>query len=280
LISVLQVYINNVILCTFIPTTSLYLEIFFEDMVNPVGGHGPTLLIVTWVEFSIALSLLLARVYTTLRITRRTRIDLYLTLFTFAVGTESLIALTLSILHGLGQDATILTQDQAAMAIKWSWVNQLSALFAIAMGKLAIVAFLQHLHGPEDRWKVAILWIVAFSNLVINVIIILIVLTQCQPLSKLWDDRHPGTCDYLRTQNCAFFQGSWSALCDLILALYPVSFFWNVQLRLPVKTGLCILMGLGVIACICSIVKTTYLRVLSKTENVTYYLSQLITWNE
>ncbi|KAB8202664.1 hypothetical protein BDV34DRAFT_200617 [Aspergillus parasiticus] len=55
---------------------------------------------------------------------------------------------------------------------------------------------------------------------------------------------------------------------------------FSKELRLPVKTGLCVLMGLGVIACICSIVKTTYLRVLSKTENVTYYLSQLITWNE
>ncbi|OGM51029.1 hypothetical protein ABOM_000253, partial [Aspergillus bombycis] len=186
-----------------------------------------------------------------------------------AVGTESLIALTLSILHGLGQDATILTKDQAAMAIKWSWVNQLSALFAIAMGKLAIVAFLQHLHGPEDRWKVAILWIVAFSNLVINVIIIIIVLTQCQPLSKLWDDRPQIASE------------DWALHID----------------------------GIGsdnTSACICSIVKTTYLRVLSKTENVTCklpyhqsvesnghyiysfilltsiidYLSQLITWNE
>ena len=103
------------------------------------------------------------------------------------------------------------------MAIKWSWVNQLSALFAIAMGKLAIVAFLQHLHGPEDRWKVAILWVVALSSLVINVIIIIIVLTQCHPLSKLWDDKLAGTCDYLRTHNSAFFQGSMISLISKII---------------------------------------------------------------
>jgi hypothetical protein len=47
-----------------------------------------------------------------------------------------------------------------------------------------------------------------------------------------------------------------------------------------IKVGLCLLMGLGVIACACSIVKTTYLRVLSQTEDVTYYIAQLVTWNE
>ena len=38
----------------------------------------------------------------------------------------------------------------------------------------------------------------------------------------------------------------WSAFCDLTLALYPVVFFWNVRLDLRVKSGLCLLMGLGV----------------------------------
>lgn len=38
----------------------------------------------------------------------------------------------------------------------------------------------------------------------------------------------------------------WSAFCDLVLALYPVAFFWKVQLKLSVKAGLCCLMGLGI----------------------------------
>jgi hypothetical protein len=35
-------------------------------------------------------------------------------------------------------------------------------------------------------------------------------------------------------------------LCDLILAVYPVAFFWKVQLKLTVKVGLCCLMGFGI----------------------------------
>ncbi|KAJ5101265.1 hypothetical protein NUU61_003487 [Penicillium alfredii] len=245
------------------------------------GGYGTTLLAVAWAEFAIALLLLLARTYTTWRITRHVKIDLHLTLLTFAVAVTSMAFLTLSITYGLGEHKNLLSPEQISLSIKWSWMNQVLAIFAIALGKLAIVAFLQQIHGPEDRGKVILLWGVALSNLVINTITIGMILTQCTPRHKLWDEEVPGKCDgRLRNQNTAYFQGSWSALCDLILALYPVVFFWNVRLNIRVKVGLCVLMGLGVIACVCSIVKTTYLQVLSETHDPTYYIAQLITWNE
>jgi hypothetical protein len=47
------------------------------------AGYGTTLLVVTWVEASVAFLLLLARVYTTWWITQRIRSDLFLTLLTF-----------------------------------------------------------------------------------------------------------------------------------------------------------------------------------------------------
>jgi hypothetical protein len=48
-----------------------------------LAGYGLTLLIVTWVEGAIAIILLLARIYTTWKITRHLRSDLYLALLTF-----------------------------------------------------------------------------------------------------------------------------------------------------------------------------------------------------
>lgn len=70
------------------------------------------------------------------------------------------------------------------------------------------------------------------------------------------------------TTNLAYCVG-FSALCDLILALYPIVFFWSVRLDRRVKLGLCVLMGLGVVACACAIVKTIMLQVLAETEDVT-----------
>ncbi|OOQ84700.1 hypothetical protein PEBR_29028 [Penicillium brasilianum] len=246
-----------------------------------LAGYGLTLMIVTWVEGAIATVLILARVYTTWKITRHIRSDLYLALLTFVIAIISAIFLAIGIGYGIGTHEDQLTSDQIVAAIKWSWINQTVGIFAIGMGKLALVAFLQQIHGPDHRGRVAFLWGVAISNLILNCITISIIMTQCSPRGKLWNDDLAGTCDgRIRNQNMAYFQGSWSALCDLILALYPVLFFWNVRLNLRVKIGLCVLMGLGVIACACSIIKTTYLRVLSETDDVTYYLALLSTWNE
>ncbi|KAJ5691805.1 hypothetical protein N7462_001228 [Penicillium macrosclerotiorum] len=161
-------------------------------------GYGTTLLVVTWVECSIALLLLLARIYTTWRITRHIRSDLYLALFTFVY-----------INYGIGAHQDKLTSGQISSAIKWSWMNQALGIFAIASGKLAIVAFLQQIHGPEHRGRVILLWSAAVSNLVINCITIGMIMTQCSPRAKLWHDTLPGTCDgRLRNQNTAYFQGS------------------------------------------------------------------------
>lgn len=195
----------------------------------------------------------------------------------------STIFLTVSINYGLGEhvDADTLLPEQISAAIKWSWINQALGIFAIALGKLAIVAFLQQIHGPEHRGRVLMLWGVAISNLLINSITIGMIYTQCSPRRRLWNDAIPGSCDgRRRNQTTAYFQGSWSVFCDLILALYPVAFFWKVRLSMRIKVGLCLLMGLGIIACACSVVKTTYLRVLSQTQDVTYYIAQLVTWNE
>lgn len=54
-----------------------------EMALAPPAGYGTTLLVVTWVQASIASVLLLARVYTTWRITRHIRSDLFLALLTY-----------------------------------------------------------------------------------------------------------------------------------------------------------------------------------------------------
>jgi hypothetical protein len=48
-----------------------------------LAGYGLTLMVVTWVEAGIATVLIVARVYTTWKITRHLRSDLYLALLTF-----------------------------------------------------------------------------------------------------------------------------------------------------------------------------------------------------
>ncbi|KAJ5931120.1 hypothetical protein N7466_006613 [Penicillium verhagenii] len=246
-----------------------------------LASNGKGLVILTIIEGSVALVLIIARVFTTWRITRHIRSDLYLSLLTFIIGSIGSVFLGLGVNSGLGAHKAGLTDAEITNAIKWNWINQSLGIFATATGKLAIVAFLQQIHGPESRKKVIFLWSVGLSNLVVNCITIALIFEQCSPTPKLWNNALPGTCSgRTRNQQVAYFQGSYSSLCDLVLALYPVVFFWNVRLNRRVKIGLCVLMGLGVAACVCAIVKTITLQVLAETEDVTYYMAQLVILNE
>ncbi|KAJ5949796.1 hypothetical protein N7454_001380 [Penicillium verhagenii] len=239
-----------------------------------LASNGKGLVILTIIEGSVALVLIIARVFTTWRITRHIRSDLYLKQIIGSIGS---VFLGLGVNSGLGAHKADLTNAEITNAVKWNWINQSLGIFATGTGKLAIVAFLQQIHGPESRKKVIFLWSVGLSNLVVNCITIALIFEQCSPTSKLWNDALPGTCNgRTRNQQVAYFQG----MCDLVLALYPVVFFWNVRLNRRVKIGLCVLMGLGVAACVCAIVKTITLRVLAETEDVTYYMAQLVILNE
>lgn len=57
-----------------------------------MGGYGPTLLTVSWVEFAICTALIIARVYTAWVVTRRVKLDLYLTLLTYVCLFDSLFS--------------------------------------------------------------------------------------------------------------------------------------------------------------------------------------------
>ncbi|KAJ5241792.1 uncharacterized protein N7469_000119 [Penicillium citrinum] len=163
----------------------------------------------------------------------------------FAIA--GVILVTVSVAYGIGTHKDDLSASDKTAAIKWGWINQALSILATSLGKLSIVAFLQQIHGPEHRGRVIGLWALATSNLVVNVVTIAIIMTQCSPPGKLWNDKLQGSCSgRQRNEAIAYFQGSWSAFCDLALALYPIVFLWSVKLRMRVKIGLCVLMGLGV----------------------------------
>ena len=64
----------------------------------------------------------------------------------------------------------------------------------------------------------------------------------------------------------------------MILAFIPASIIYNLKLELKKRVSLSIMLGLGVIAGICGIVKTTYLPSLSGHADITWKTYNLIVW--
>lgn len=70
----------------------------------------------------------------------------------------------------------------------------------------------------------------------------------------------------------------WLAFMDLALALLPITIIWNLQLDWHKKVGLSILMGFGVFAFICAVIKTTKLPELNARGDLTFITVSLWMW--
>ena len=133
-------------------------------------------------------------------------------------------------------------------SLEWSWIGQVVVIQAIGFGKLAIIAFLLRIQDRAQTRKAWLLWFIGISNVVINIDQAVLILLQCDPVGKLWNQTIPGTCYHIqRTEHVAYFQGSWAAASDLALALYPVLVFWKLKISTKIKIGLCLLMGGGIV---------------------------------
>ena len=70
----------------------------------------------------------------------------------------------------------------------------------------------------------------------------------------------------------------WLAFMDLALALLPITIIWNLRLNWHKKLGLSVLMGMGVFAFICAVIKTSKLPELNARADITFTTVSLWIW--
>ena len=282
------------------------------------NGYDQPFFIITWVEFGLGIILMAARCFAASRLIHNIAMDLYLAIATFVrflsglscgpshaklqiLGAASMVMLTLGASYGLGLSQTLLSFNDSKMALLYGWVNQLLALIAIGLGKLTMVAFLEQIQGYHTKARSIILWSLAGSNLILNCIAAILMMLQCSPTRLLWEAYAKGGCPWrTRIQIFGYIQGrecslqcswpvananlpAWSAVCDFVLAMYPVTILARVQaFSITTRIGLCVLMGCGIMygclsipQCVliqdragaCAIVKTVQLTILTRISD-------------
>ncbi|KAJ5274558.1 hypothetical protein N7505_003103 [Penicillium chrysogenum] len=235
-----------------------------------VGNNSVVILAVSWTETCIGLFFFGLRFLSNWKFVGRFRWDFAVAGLTVATEGTAQVFLQLSVNAGMGRHLDSLSDTQIVTALHWSWVFQLLAIAASMLGKLAILAFLVQIRGRHEKKPWFLIILGGFIGAV-NIAVLGTILGQCRPMHKLWDDSVEGTCDPGRkmNQNYSFFQASFNAFSDILLALYPVHLFWKLQMKLRIKIALSILMGLGWIAAVCSAVKTYELKALTETTDIT-----------
>jgi len=187
------------------------------------------------------------------------------------------VLLTMAVRSGAGNYIVNLSAEGIIDSVKWVWIGQYVAIFAIGFGKIAVIALLFRIQANRHALRSIFLHFIWASNTAINITQVALLVHQCDPPAKLWNNGLPGICDErIRAEYSGFFQGSWSAASDLALAIYPITIFWKLSVSWKRKIGLCVLMGGGIITCAVGIIKTIYIRLAPLTNDVTYSIYPLL----
>lgn len=246
---------------------------------NAYGGDGSLILGITWTETTLATIAVLLRIFSASKLVKRADWDLFWVSIAWSSAFVAQIFLTISVTYGSGNHIVNLTKNDIVQSQRWGWFAQLVAIFAIGFGKIAVIALLLRIQGlthKKKRWLLHFIWI---TNTILNISQTVLILYACTPLEKLWNDYLPGSCAFRSTTSKAgFFQGSWAAASDAVLASYPIFVFWDLNMSTRRKVGLCALMGGGYIAAVAGTMKTIYIKLITVGVDYTYSITPLLIW--
>ncbi|KAI1170330.1 integral membrane protein [Nemania sp. FL0916] len=207
---------------------------------------GAGLVVVAWVLGAIGVLLLAMRMYARAFIIKKFGWDDWTMVLAVALALATNITVTLMVHYGVGRHAAYLNPGQLSNALYMVWLTIALSTASAAIGKISIALLLIRLIN-RSRWRDTFLWTLISLLIVVNALLIIVIFVQCTPVIKLWDPTVPGACWSPTIQlDIWYFQGAFSALSDLILALFPLPIIWKLQIPLLSKAVLGFLMSLGV----------------------------------
>ena len=186
--------------------------------------------------------------------------------------------MTAEVAYGTGRHYDTLDSVQKGMAVKLNWISQPFTIFSCGVGKISIALLLLRIM-PKNKIRERFLYTLIALLIVINTICVAFIFGQCSPTRKLWEPSIRGNClkPYVQ-QDIGFFQSSFSAFSDFLLAVFPLVIIYDLQMKRAVKVGLGCAMSLGLFATGAAIVKTIQLEDLTARDDYTYDTVDLVIW--
>ncbi|KAF2001363.1 hypothetical protein P154DRAFT_619388 [Amniculicola lignicola CBS 123094] len=181
------------------------------------------------------------------------------TIFTLVLSSVCLAATN----HGLGTHVWLLGVAEIFATVKrcvqFLYVCQVFYACAIAFTKLSIIA--SYLRFVHDRFFRLTMFLTGLIVIGLWLTGIFVVIFQCSPVSGAWDFENPDRkcidfIEYLYASSVI------SVAIDVVLCILPCPYLWKLKMPLKQRIILCLLFGIGLVACVAGIVRITKLDTL------------------
>ncbi|KAI1277557.1 integral membrane protein [Xylaria sp. FL0933] len=243
-----------------------------------IDNLGVAVVSIAWVFAALAAVVIAARIYIRFLVVRRATIDDYIIILAFCLAIINSVFVTVSASWGLGQHISSLQPESIRYTVKYVYLCEFFSILSPGFGRISYGFLLVSLVPPSQPQR-RFLWGVIALQFFVDVGTVIISFIQCRPIEGFWDTRVKADCWSPHVQqSVGFAQGSICSVVDLILAIFPASLFWNLNMKLGRRISLSALMGLGIFALIASVIKTIKLQAITQTDDLTYAMADLAIW--
>ncbi|KAL9120674.1 MAG: hypothetical protein Q9187_002773 [Circinaria calcarea] len=211
--------------------------------------RGSAIIVIFWVQASVAMAVVAARFWARISI-KTVGVDDWLMLFTLFLFVCWTSALTYSATLGGFRHIYFLTPTQGRAILKINYIIQVVIVFAYTTGKAAVGFLVLRIMGPNSFYRKWLIYGIMILTFVVGSLDCIFTYVQCENI-----------------------------LADVVLACVPGTIIYGLNMELKKRISLCILLGLGLVAAVCGIIKTNFLAALSSRADLTWATYNLIVWS-
>ncbi|KAF2149738.1 hypothetical protein K461DRAFT_296165 [Myriangium duriaei CBS 260.36] len=245
-----------------------------------LGGVGPSIIISEWIQLGIAAAVVGLRAYTAGISSNRWRWDFVWMALALVLAIANGVFNTIAAMHGLGNHVNHLNVPQIEDLLFWAFLGIYFGTLSIACSKFSIIALLlQVQYRSQNQARRYVLWFIAGMFSITSVLQIFLTIFQCQPNYRVWTELNYMSCSLVRyTRAMDYTHAVIGGLTDIFLAVFPITFVWELQTSRKIKVGFCILMGVGVVPGAIALHRIQTLAAIYRGSDVTYTLGVFTLW--
>lgn len=154
---------------------------------------------------------------------------------------------------------------QIPKVVMWHTIYQIDQVLSVNFTKMSILIFI--LRIQNSKIMAATIWPTMIIMIIVNLLTVSVLVSQCRPLPKLWHPSIAGTC-FARNELSKFgyAQGVVNVLTDFFCAVMPGIIVFQVKIKLRTKIVITLLTSLGLMATASSIVRVVLLNTLQASD--------------